>query len=388
MNFATYASRNLLRRKGRTILTIIGVAVVVLLFVFLRTVLWSWNAAIDAAAKDRLGTRHKVSFILQLPKRYVEDVRQVPGVKQASWANWFGGKDPKDPNNFFATLAADHTTFLDVYDEMQVEPGVKEAWFADRQGAIVGDVLAKRLGVKVGDKVTLQGTIYPGDWQFNIVGIYKATRKSVDRSTFMFRWDMLNDDPRFVRSKDTVGWIVSRIDQPEKSADISKAIDKLFEDRDVQTLSMSEKSMQMSFMAMFSAWLTAINVISLVLLAIMMLLLGNTIAMGVRERTHEYGVLRAVGFEPKHIFGFILGEGVLTGFLGGLIGLFFAWLLIRGMGPFLEENMGAMFPYFRVDALVALSAIGLAIAGGMLAAFIPGYRASRLPVTAALRRID
>jgi putative ABC transport system permease protein len=388
VNFATYASRNLLRRKGRTILTIIGVAVVVLIFIFLRTALGSFYVGIDNASKDRLGTRHKVSFIMPLPKRYVDDVKRIPGVKQASFANWFGGKDPKDENNFFATLAVDHETFLDVYDEVHVDPGVKEAWQADRSGAIIGDLLAKKLGVKVGDKMTLRGTIFPGDWQFNIVGIYTPTRKSMDRFSFFFRWDMLNDDPRFARNKDMVGWIVARIDQPSRSADISALIDKQFEDRDVQTISMSEKGLQMSFMAMFSSWLTAISVFSVVLLGIMMLLLGNTIAMGVRERTHEYGVLRAVGFQPKHIFGFIIGEGIFTGLLGGLAGLVFSWLLINFvMGPALEAA-GPMLPYFKVNAFIALLAIALAIGGGLLAALIPGIRASRLPVTSALRRVD
>jgi putative ABC transport system permease protein len=388
VNFATYASRNLLRRKGRTILTILGVAIAVIVFVLLRTVLWSWNQGVENAAKDRLGTRHKVSFILPLPKRYVDDIRKVSGVKQVSWANWFGGQDPKDKSNFFGTFAVDHTTWFEVYDEMHIDEATKKAWMEDRQAAILGDALAKKLNVKPGDKFTLKGTIFPGDWTFNVVGIYTATRKSVDRSSFLFRWDMLNDDPRFARNKDNVGWVVSRIDNPAKSAEISRTIDKMFDDRDVQTLSMSEKALQMSFMAMFSAILAALNGGSIIILIIMMLILANTIAMGVRERTHEYGVLRAIGFQPKHVFRFIMVEGMLIGLLGGLVGLALTALILMAIGPAIEENMGAWLPYFRLDPLVALVAMALAISGASLAAFIPGFRASRLTVVSALRRID
>src|SRR5262249_8866692 len=153
--------------------------------------------------------------------------------------------------------------------------------------AIIGDVLAKKFGWKVGDRITLSGTIYPGDWQFEIVGMYEATRKSIDRSELIFHWDYLNESiPE--RRREQIGWVMARVDDPTKSGDISKAIDKIFDERDVQTATMSEKSMQLSTMAMISAILTALDIVSIVILLIMTLILGNTIAMGVRERTNEY----------------------------------------------------------------------------------------------------
>src|SRR5262249_30699565 len=156
-----------------------------------------------------------------------------------------------------------------------------------------------------GQKLSLQSGIYPGDWEFHIVGIYTATARSVDRSSFIFRNDFLNDALP-ARRKDQVGWIVSRVDEPGHAADISVALDKLFDDQEIQTLSQDERSFNASFLAGFSAVLKALDIISFVILIIMLLILGNTIAMGVRERTNEYGVLRAVGFLPKHIAFFIL----------------------------------------------------------------------------------
>jgi putative ABC transport system permease protein len=388
MNLPTLAARNLLRNRFRTVLTVAGVAIAVLAFVLLRTVIYSWTVGVDAAAKDRIGTRHKVTFVMTLPKKYADDVRAVPGVTGATFANWFGAKDPKDEKEFFGNMAVDTKTFFQVYDEMVVPPAQMEAWKGDRKGAIVGDQLAKKKGWKVGDRVTLVGTIFPGNWEFHVSGIYTATRKSVDRSTLWFHWDYLNDSVPD-RMKDQIGWIASKINDPSRVADISNAIDKMFDDRDIQTLSMSERAMNNSFLGMLSAVLRAIDVVSVVILIIMMLILGNTIAMGVRERTSEYGVLRAIGFLPRHLATFVLCEALTVGLLGGLAGLAVAYPIVEGLlGRFIEENMGAFFPYFRVPLSTAALALGLAMALALLASALPAYRAAKLNVISALRRLD
>jgi putative ABC transport system permease protein len=387
MNLFSVAAKNVGRNKGRSFLTVLGAAIAIIAFVLLRTVLSAWNLGVEAAAKDRIATRHKVSFILPLPKRYIDDMRGVPGVKSATFANWFGAKDPNHPKEFFATLAVDSKSYFDVLDEMAVAPEVKQKWMEDKKGAIVGDILAKKLGWKVGDHITLQGTIYPGDWQFDIVGMYQATRKSVDRSELLFHYDYLNESiPE--RRRDQIGWMIARIDDPTKSGDISKAVDKLFDERDVQTATMSEKAMNLSGMAMLSAILSALNIVSIVILLIMTLILGNTIAMGVRERTNEYGVLRAIGFRPKHIVIFILGEALTVGLLAGVVGLALSYPIVElGMGRFLEENVGGFFPYFRIEKSTMIQSVVLAMGLSLGASIIPAYNASKLKVTEALRRI-
>jgi putative ABC transport system permease protein len=387
MTIGGIAARNILRNKARTVLTVLGVAMAIVTFMLIRTVLDAWTIAAEHAAKDRIGTRHKVTFIMPLPKRYVDDIRTTPGVKSATWMNWFGGKDPKHDKEFFGTAAVDPKSFVEVYDEIEIPQDQIESWLADRQGAVVGDVLAKKLNWKIGDRVTLLSPIYPGDWQFRIVGIYTAKRKSVDRSSFWFRWDYLNDGIP-ARSQDQVGWVAARIDDPGQAAQISKAIDQKFDERDVQTVTMSERALQVSFMGMFAAVLKALDVISVVILLIMTLILGNTIAMGVRERTHEYGTLRAIGFLPKHLAMFVMAEALTIGALGGGVGLALAYPFINGgIGRFLEENMGGMFPYFRIETPTAIAALVLSLAFAAAASAIPAYRVSRLKVTDALRRI-
>jgi putative ABC transport system permease protein len=387
MGLATISIRNVWRNKLRTVLTLSAVTVLVVFFLILRTVIWSWTAAAEQAATDRIGTRHKVSFIMQLPRRYVQEIREVPGVKQVAHASWFGAKDANHPDDFFSTIAVEPDEFLEVYNEIKVPKDQVETWKQDRQGAIVGDVLAKKRGWKIGDKIVLQGTIYPGDWEFHVSGIYSATTPTVDRSTLWFQYKYL-DQSRAPRLQDQVGWIMARVDNPGRAAEIARAVDKKFDERDIQTLSMSERALQASFLGMVSAVLRIIDVVSFVMVLIMGLILGNTIAMGVRERTHEYGVLRAIGFLPQHIVRFILSEGLVLGIIGGVIGLFVGYPLVqKAIGPWMEDNMGAFFPFFRVTPELALLSFLLAAALGLIAAVIPARSASRLEVVSALRRV-
>lgn len=392
MNTVVLSARNLSRNRFRTALTILGVIVAMLAFLSLRTVIYSWTVAAEVAPKDRLVTRNKVTFIMPLPKHYFERVKRTPGIKASTFANWFGGRDPNNEREFFSTLAVDTSTIFDVYNEMKVPDDQLAAWKEDRSGAVIGDVIAKKMGWKIGDKVTLISGIFfalpDNPWTFTIRGIYAATARSVDRSTFMFHWSFLNDRlPE--RDKDQVGWIISRVNDPSQTADLSLVVDRAFDDRDVQTATQDERSFNASFLASISAVLKAIDIVSIVILCIMMLVLGNTIAMGVRERTNEYGVLRALGFSRGKLAVLVVGESVTAGVVGGIAGVALAYPLVQnGMGRWLEENMGVYFPFFRIAPGTALLAVGLAVVLSAVAALIPAWRVTKLDVIEALRRVE
>ncbi len=388
MSLARMARRNLKRRTLRTGLTMLGLAIAVVAFVGLRTVLTAWSAAADFAAKDRLGSRHKMSFIMALPKKYAVIIRSTPGVKAATWMNWFGAKNPRNPDSFFGSMAVDHHTFLEVYDEITLPPAHKAAWLKTKNGAIVGEVLARELGVKPGDKIQLEGTIFPGAWEFEICGIYVPTRQSIDRMSLFFRWDYLNDGIQ-ERQRDQIGWVISRVDNPTAGPHIAKAIDQTFDERDVPTLTQSERDMNLSFLGMVSGILKALDIVSIVILGIMLMILGNTIAMGVRERLREHGTLRAIGFSSRHIMWSIVSESAVVGLASGLLGLLLAYPLVQnGLGGWLEENMGAYFPYFRIHPLTAVSAVLLCTTLGILASIVPAWGATRIRLTDALRQVD
>ena len=388
MTLLTLSLRNLGRNRFRWAMTLLGCAVAILAFIALRTVLSAWVVAVDFAAKDRIGTRHEVSFGLHLPKHYIDVVRETPGVSAATWVTWFGGKNPRNASDIFVSLACDPASMLAVYDEIDVAPEQRRAWLEDRRGALIGDQLARKLGVVPGDRITLSGTIYPGDWVFNVSGVYTATRRTtLDRQQFLFHWDYLDASLPEDR-RDRIGWIISRIDDPEHAAAVSRSIDTQLGERETPTLTLSERQMNLSIMGMISALLAALDAVSVIILAIMMLILGNTIAMGVRERTREYALLRALGFMPRQLGLFVLLESCITGALGGALGLLLAYPIVQeGLGRWIEENLGRFFPYFRIDPSTAGLAVGLGALLGVAAAIVPAIGAMRLHVITALRRV-
>lgn len=391
MTLAGLTVKNIGHNWLRTVLTIIVVAVAVFAFCFIRTMVDAWETSAKHGAQDRLSVINKVTFVMPLPKPYYGFFTGERGkfdhVTHATYANWFGGKHATRESEFFANFAVDTETYFDVYQDMAVSPDELAAWKEDRQGAIIGEALSKQFGWNVGDDITLVGTIYPGEWKFHIKGIYTATKKSVDRAQFIFHWDYLNENLPQDR-RDKIGWIAATVDSPANVASVSGAIDAEFEKQDIQTRTMSEQAMNKEFLGGAAAILRALDYVSIIIMIIMMLILGNTIAMGVRERTPEYGVLLALGFRPKHIAGFVIGEGVTIGLLGGGLGLLIAYPIIEGVvGRFLEENVGALFPYFSIPTEAALIALGAAAVLAAVAAFIPAYLASKLDVIDALRRI-
>lgn len=385
MSLALIGLRNVLRNKFRMTLTVLGSITAVLTFITMRTVIVAWNASVDYAAQDRIIATNKMSLTLPLPKRYIDAIRNVPGVTKACYQSWFGGKDLKDPKNLFRSFAMD-AACLEVYDERLISPEQKQAWLADRKGAILGDLLARKLGVQVGDRISLKGTVYPGDWQFNVSAIYKTKLPSTDRSQFLFHWDYLNDSIS-ADQKEQITWIAAKIDNSERSAQIAAAAESLFEEKDIQTSTMSERTMNIAFMTQLGGVLSALNGVSLIILFIMTMILSNTIAMGVRERTREYGVLRALGFLPKHIVRLVLVESMLIGAVTGALGVGLAYPLVeRGLGRFLTENAGNVFPRFQISPTTVVVAACAAIVLSIAAALIPALRASRLSILDALRR--
>jgi putative ABC transport system permease protein len=391
MTLAGLVARNLGRNTLRSVLTAFGVAVAVLGFVVLRAAVASWTMGADFAVADRVVTRNKVTLAMPLPRRYAANVAQIPHVRVATHGTWLAGRDPRRPDEFFATVAVDHTTYFDVFDEAILAPDEKAAWLADRRGAVVGDVLAKRFGWKVGDRVTLESGVLqsetPGAWTFTIRAIYGSHAKSMDRSTMLVRWDYVNDALSPWR-RDRIGWILSRVDAPGRSAEVSLAIDRAFAEDEMPTVSQDEATFRTSLLGLASTLLRALDVVSVTLLGLLVLLLGNTIAMAARERVQENAVLRTLGFAPLHVAALVVGEAMLLATVGAATGLAMAYaLLFAGLARYFEENTRSFFPYFQIGPALALTTFAVVVALGAVAAAIPAYGAARLRVVDALRRV-
>ncbi|HEY2749210.1 MAG TPA: FtsX-like permease family protein [Polyangia bacterium] len=387
MSYFLLIFKSAFRNRLRTSLTALGVAIAIIAFLVLRTIIAAWHAGAEHSASDRIFTRNKISIIFELPLAAVDKVRNVVGNKgQVSYENWFGAVYPKDEHGFFANLATDDEAFK-MYPEIVIPPDQWKDYVQDRQGAIVGVRLAAKYGWKIGDKVTLRGTIYAGDWDFNVRAIYTSTSKAVDESSMWFHWKYFNEKLPEAR-KDKVGLILTKVDDGSQSAAVGQLIDKEFASSPFETRTESEKQFQLEFLSMAGNLLTAIEWVSYVVLVILMLILANTMAMATRERTSEYAVMRAIGFQPRHVVRMVLGEGFIIALLGGALGVALSTPILLSLARLLEQTMGGFLGTMTVEPRDAAFAIGASLGLGMLASSLPAFRAGRLKIVDALRRVE
>jgi len=377
--------KNSLRHKTRTILTILGISIAVFAFGLLRTVVTAWNAGVEASAANRLITRQAVSFIFPLPLAYRDQILKIPGVDVVTYANWFQGVYI-DKNQFFARLAVDAETILQVYPEFLLSEGEYQTFLSERNSCILGQATADQYNLKLGDLMTIEGDIYPGDWQFVIRGIYKPRDKTTDATQMLFHWDYLNERMKeWETGRDNeVGWYIVKISDPDKSASISEQIDAIFKNSRAETKTESERAFQQGFVAASSAILTSINVISFVIIGIIMLVLGNTMIMSARERTREYAVFKTIGFSAKHMVGLILGESLFISALGGGLGLILAFPIVEGVSQAIPKGM---FPVFELEPITLIFAVSSAILIGVAASVFPIMKALRTSIVDGLRFI-
>ena len=382
MTLTGLALRNaFLRNKTRALLTVLGTMVAALAFVFLRTVLAAWYSSSEASAADRVVTRNAVSITSPLPLSYRDRIAQVPGVTKVTFSNWFGGIY-KDRKNFFAQFAIDAPSALDVFTIRFLE-GSKQDFLADRNSAIVGKQLASKYGFKIGDTLPLQGDIYPGEWRFRVAGIVDAPDDDSVGRTMYFHWQRLNEGMPAGR-KDLVGVYTVTVADAARSPEVVRQIDALFANSEYETHTETEKAFRLQFVQGSSAIIAALEVVSGVILLIMALILGNTLAMGLRERTPEVGAMRAIGFLPHHVRALSIIEGSVLGVAGALLGVVVARPLLIGFGKALS-SLGFLTGLGFAPGTAALT-LGLAAAIGALASAIPAWQAGRMAVVDALRR--
>ncbi|MEW6118163.1 MAG: FtsX-like permease family protein [Nitrospirota bacterium] len=376
--------KNAFRHKLRTWLTILGMTIAILAFGLLRTVVSAWYAGVEASSANRLVTRNAISLVFSLPISYKEKIRQVEGVARVSAGNWFGGIYI-DEKNFFANFAVEPRSYFDIYPEILLTPDQKEAFLRDRKGAIAGRKLIDRFGWKIGDTITLKGTIFPGNWDFVLRGIYRGRDKSVDESMFLFHWEYLNETMKKTvpRRADQAGFFMIGIDNADRAAEISLAIDALFKNSLAETLTETEKAFQLSFISMSEAIVVAIQLVSFVVIIIIMAVVANTMAMTARERIGEYAILKALGFSGRHIAGLIFGESLIISMIGCALGVAATFPVAKAFSTALSQY----FPIFNVATATIYMDIAAAFVVGLVAAIVPTYRAVNIRIADGLRRI-
>jgi putative ABC transport system permease protein len=353
------------------------------LFGALMAIRGGFSLGIELAGADRLVMIHKVSFIQPLPIAYGARIAATPGVTAVTHASWFGGIY-QDERNFFANMAVEPETFLEMYPEYVLPEDQKKKWLADRTGAIVGRALVERFGWKIGDRIPLQAPIWRkpdgSAWEFTIDGIYDSGKQGTDLTQMFFHYEYLNET-RSEEARDIVGWYTIRVADPNGAANLADRLDAQFANSAAETKTSTEKAFVQAFANQIGDIGTIMIAILVTVLFTILLVSGNTMAQSIRERTNELAVLKTLGFTDRHVLGLVLLESVLLAVVAGLLGLGLAWLIILQGDP-----TGGLLPAFYLPGRDIVIGIVLIIALGIVAGALPAWRAGQLKIVDALRQ--
>jgi putative ABC transport system permease protein len=366
----------------RTVLTLLSIMVAFILFGYLAAVNQAFNQGIEVAGQDRLIVRHKVSLIQMLPESYEARIEQVPGVESAIHQTWFGGVY-QDPRNFFAQMPVKPAEFLDMFPEMVLSEEQLESWEQTRSGAIAGRGIAEKYGWKIGDKIPIQGSIWPNkdgtSWEFDLVGIYDGAKKGTDINQFFFRYDFFDESRQY--GQGLVGWYTVRIADPDQAAEVAADIDSRFANSPAETKAEPEGAFVQGFANQFGNIGFIMSSIVAAVFFTILLVAGNTMAYSVRERTNELALLKSIGFTDGSVLGLVLAESFLIVAIGGGLGLVIAWLLVAAGDP-----SGGALPIFFIPARTWLYGLLFIAVMAFIAGILPALQAQRLRVADALRR--
>ena len=394
MNLLSLILVNLGRNRRRTILTLLSVAVALFLFSALGGVIDTLQGAIKVGSEARLMTRNAISLVFPLPLADREKIAAVPGVRSVSVSNWFGGQDPKDPHNFYAQFGVDAATYFPIYasDLAIVEASPPQArvtlpagldpqlaaFMSEQTACVVGEKLMKRMGWRLGQTVTVKGTIYPGDWPFTIRAVYRAKNKSFGEDALLFHWKYL--DERGTGGSGMVGIFILQLSDPGRAADVARQVDAMFENSATATHTETERAFQAGFVSMYGNIPFVLKIIGFAVVFAILLVAANTMMMSFRERTSEIGVMKTLGFGDTTVFLVVLAEAAVITLGGGLLGAGLAKLLIPGLNLM-------VLPPMRVEWSTVVRGVLVAFLLGAVSGLIPAWRAARLRIVDALRRV-
>ncbi|MCW0414130.1 FtsX-like permease family protein [Xanthomonas sacchari] len=382
MKYFSLIWAQLFRSKTRTVLTLFSVIVAFLLFGLLDSVRVAFTAGGSVEGVNRLVVASRLSITQSLPVRLESQIRSVPGVRDVTYAMWFGGiyKDPKD---FFPNFSV-APNFFDVYSEYEMPPEQLKAFRDTRTGAAVGEALAKKNGWKVGDVIPLQATIFPrggsNDWPLELKAIFRAKdRANVQaENQLMMNWKYFDESNDYIKGR--VSWYTVRLDNPEHASRVAQAIDALSANSDHETKSQTESAFQQAFVKQFADIGLIVTSIMGAVFFTLVLLTGNTMAQAVRERIPELATLKTLGFQDRTVLTLVIVESVLLIVLGGLLGMALAAAAI----PVLASASRGALPVHAVPLQTSLIGAALMLVIGVVVGLLPALRAQRLKIVDAL----
>ena len=382
MKYLSLVWAQLFRSRTRTLLTLLSVVTAFLLFGMLDSVRVAFNAGGSVDGANRLVTTSRLSITQSLPVRLEQQIRTVPGVKDVTYAMWFGGIY-QDPKNFFPSFSV-APNYFDVYTNLQLPPEQLKAFQDTRTGAVVGETLAKEFGWKIGDTIPLQATIFPrqgsNDWPLQLVGIFRSKDRAAasgEERQLMMNWKYFDESNDYIKGQ--VSWYTVALDNPAHASRVAQAIDALSMNSDRETKSQTESAFQQSFAKQFADIGLIVTSIMGAVFFTLLLLTGNTMAQAVRERVPELAILKTLGFKDGTVLWLVLVESVLLVGIGGLLGM----ALARAILPALASRAQGMLPA-TIPAQTWLLGLGLIVLIGLVVGVLPALRAKRLKIVDAL----
>ena len=380
MTLGTFIIKNALRNKRRATLSILSVAVSLFLLVLLLVALREITLPVEGAGAElRVAVRNKISIANLLPAKQLPIIQKIPGVAAVTPFTWFGGKY-KGEQATFAQFAIDPKAMHGVFTELKMDPQSYAAFESERDACIIGKITADKYKLKVGDKITLESTIYPATMDFKIVGIYAGTP---DDRNMLFRQDYL-DEAGGLSGQVGMWWL--KVDSAQDMPKVIQAIDKAFENTSAEVRAESERAFQLSFISMWGNIKLLVGLICSAVIFTLLLVSASTMSMAVRERFRELAILKAIGFRRRELFAFILAESFGLAAVGALIGVGGAYLL------FTYGDVGKMtngyFPSFEVTSrIVGISSLVAALLG-IVASIMPSIAVAKMSVTEGLKTLD
>jgi putative ABC transport system permease protein len=381
--YFSLAFKNSLRNRRRSILTIASMAVSLCLLGVLMAMYHALFLKDQTPGQAmRLVTRHKVSLAQAIPFAYEQKIRNVPGVKQVSVWNWFGGtyKDNRNAKNFFGRFGVEPAPFLTIRTQLEMPDDERKAFLGDKTSCVISKDLAEKLNLKLGDRITLIGDIYPVTLDLKLVGIYSDPDAT---ASLFFNWEYLRDSLPVGR-RNNISTVAILADSAAAVPGVARAIDAMFDNASPPTKTESEAQFALSFVSLLGNIKLFLIAICAAVTFTILLVSGNTMAMSVRERIKEVGILKTLGFNNDAILGIIIGEAITISLLGGVIGLALAAILSVGVGKAAGDTLPQLHD-MNVTPVTGLIGIGVAAFIGLISSFVPAWNAARTNILDSLR---
>jgi putative ABC transport system permease protein len=379
--------RNLMRRKLRSLLTILSIAVAIFLICGLRTLITTINAGVQAADNRRLAVMSSTGLFAELPMKYQAVIARIPGVEMTTKFQWFGGYF-RSQKNYFAQFAVDPDTLFAMYPECKTPPEQQQAFIENRTGAIVGESIASDYGWKVGDTVPIIGALHPHPegkaWEFKIDGIYHSDVPNFDNRTMFFHWDYYEETLKSSGVTPGVGVFSMRVAPGTDVAEVIAQVEDAFKDSEQLVDCQTEAEFQRQFVTMFGniplfvGWIGGGVVLAILLASV------NTMLMSVREQTTDIGIMKSLGFTDGSMFGQLIAQALVLTAVGGGVGL----ALALGTQGAIATWMAAFFPGYVITSGTYAIAAGVTLGIGLAAGIVPAWRARKLRCVEALRGTD